>query len=310
MSLGYYWRGAYLEEKCQKSVTIQDNKDHVVMPEALYRCFTMETLTINNSIEIIGANAFRDCIKLTSVSLPTELVEIGSGAFRNCSKLTKIVVPDKVYKIGTYAFWAMPALTTLSLPEALTTGNVWLSNSYNVVMSVSNKTGTALHSTDSTGKFLFKHDRTVLIYVASKSTVSLSDLPKETTNLYQYSLSACNWSSVTIPSQVTTMGAFLFEGSTKVKNIKIGAGVTKIDGACFQNCKKVTAFTVDSGNKDFKAVDGIIYNYNKSQLMFYPTAKTPTSTTMTLPDELQGFASCPFPVGLKISHFRFTTQQK
>ena len=66
-------------------------------------CTSLFTLTLPQSIEIIGANAFAYC-PLGNFALPQGVTTIGRGAFANCSALEKIVIPQSVTSIQPLAF--------------------------------------------------------------------------------------------------------------------------------------------------------------------------------------------------------------
>lgn len=57
---------------------------------------------------------------LTEVTLPNTVDEIGSQAFFNCSNLTKVIIPEGVRKIGQAAFYGCSQLTSITIPSTIT----------------------------------------------------------------------------------------------------------------------------------------------------------------------------------------------
>lgn len=57
---------------------------------------------------------------LTEVTLPNTVDEIGYQAFFNCSKLTKVIIPEGVKKIGQAAFYGCSQLTSITIPSTIT----------------------------------------------------------------------------------------------------------------------------------------------------------------------------------------------
>lgn len=88
--------------------------------------------------------------------------------------------------------------------------------------------------------------------------------------------------SVTLPSTLTEIqdGAF---SSTDITSINIPASVTSIGDFVFSDCEKLTAINVDSGNKKYKSVKGVLYNKSGNTLVSYPGGKT---GNFTLPSKV------------------------
>ena len=81
-----------------------------------YLCWDMRTLTsitIPNSVEGIGDNAFYYCGGLKSITIGEKVTSIGSGAFGLCSSLTSITIPYSVMSIGDNAFYYCSGLTSI-----------------------------------------------------------------------------------------------------------------------------------------------------------------------------------------------------
>lgn len=102
--------------------------------------------------------------------------------------------------------------------------------------------------------------------------------------------------SVVIPNSVTEIGTAAFEGCISLGKIVIPASVEKIKSAAFMNCRpldelKISAsvsflgtaiaagcvslksIDVDERNREYKAVDGVLYNMLGTKLLQYPAGK-------------------------------------
>ena len=62
-------------------------------------------------ITSIGYGAFFRCSSLTSVTIPDSVTSIGGGAFQTCTSLTSVTIPDSVTSIRQYAFSYCTSLT-------------------------------------------------------------------------------------------------------------------------------------------------------------------------------------------------------
>ena len=54
---------------------------------AFAECLNLTSLTLNDGLETIGANAFNNCQYLTDLNFPSTITSIGGQAFRGCSRL-------------------------------------------------------------------------------------------------------------------------------------------------------------------------------------------------------------------------------
>lgn len=61
------------------------------------------SVTIPDSVEVVGCCAFANCTALERVMLGRGVREIESGAFR-CTALERVTIPDSVEVVGNWAF--------------------------------------------------------------------------------------------------------------------------------------------------------------------------------------------------------------
>ena len=73
----------------------------------------MTSVTIPNSVNSIGFEAFKGCSGLTSVTIPNSVTAIGNSAFNSCKGLTSVTIGNSVTSIGEYAFWGCSGSTTI-----------------------------------------------------------------------------------------------------------------------------------------------------------------------------------------------------
>lgn len=72
--------------------------------EAFSRCFKLKNVSIDDSVTMMGSGVFSGCIALESVKLPEKLGRIPRQCFQSCSSLKEIFIPDSVTVIGAKAF--------------------------------------------------------------------------------------------------------------------------------------------------------------------------------------------------------------
>lgn len=79
---------------------------------AFYFCRSLTSVTLPNTITVIGTNAFYYCDSLTSITIPDSVTTIDKQAFCYCSSLKEITIPSSVKNIDN-AFDSVPTGGTL-----------------------------------------------------------------------------------------------------------------------------------------------------------------------------------------------------
>ena len=77
----------------------------------------VRSVTIPDSVTVIGANAFRECPHLKTLLLGSGVATIEDMAFCGCHSLTAADIPGSVKSIGIYAFAYCDALQSVTLHE-------------------------------------------------------------------------------------------------------------------------------------------------------------------------------------------------
>lgn len=153
---------------------------------------------IANRLTAIGQGAFAGAQGLSSITLPESVQSIGSEAFRNCSALTTIVIPDKVTAIPAYAFSGCSALESVSMPEGITSiGDGAFQNCYALGVVTLPAKLTSINQ----GTF----------YGCSKLTEI--EIPSGVVNIGSTAFAYCaGLVKITIPATVTSIGSNAFLG--------------------------------------------------------------------------------------------------
>ena len=87
--------------------------------------------------------------------------------------------------------------------------------------------------------------------------------------------------SYTIPGSITAIDWRYFSGCSGLTSISIPAGVTRIEDHAFNNCTSLTSITVDQNNNYYASADGVLFNKNRQELIWFPHGKT---GSYTMPD--------------------------
>ena len=98
-----------------KTITIPDSVK-VIGKSAFEDCRNLSSVVIGKGVQKIDCNAFKDCSALVSIDIPDNVTEIAQWAFLGCSRLTSIVISDNVTYIGWRTFENCTSLTTVNIP--------------------------------------------------------------------------------------------------------------------------------------------------------------------------------------------------
>ena len=82
--------------------------------------------------------------------------------------------------------------------------------------------------------------------------------------------------TITISSGVTSIGDFAFNGCTNLTSVTIPDSVTSIGDRAFERCTRLKSINVDTNNKNYLSIDGILFNKDKTRLIEYPQASAIT----------------------------------
>ena len=113
---------------------------------------------------------------------------------------------------------------------------------------------------------------------AKKTTLTDIILPTTITSIGSYAFNGCNsLTSIAIPTVVTNIGTSAFNGCTSFTSFTITAGISSIGSSAFNNCSSLISFVVDNANLTYASQDGLLFNKAKTTLIQCPATKTDIS---------------------------------
>lgn len=88
-----------------------------IAPYAFYKCTTLKSAIISDSVKIIGERAFNMCTALSELTIGEKVTTIGEYAFAGCESLESVKFPDSLYEIPSYCFSNCTLLRDISISE-------------------------------------------------------------------------------------------------------------------------------------------------------------------------------------------------
>ena len=282
-SIGNY---AFMVDKLLESIEFPDSLESIgYCAFSCYRGGTYSTYVASNlksvkfgsGLKTIGNYALYGNRSLETVQFSGKnLTSIGEDAFRDCMALTKLNLTGNDAVICARAFCNNDALKEVTLSGVKTIG-------YNAFGG-----DDALKSAD-LGEGLISIDSYAFQSCSNLETVSL---PESLTTINSYAFQSCSkLTSIDIPNKVTKIDDNTFSNCPSLKNVSIGSGCTSISTVAFINAYSIDEITVAENNKNFTAVDGVLYNKDKTTLVLYPKNR---SGEFAVPDTVTTIADYAF----------------
>ena len=170
--------------------------------------------------------------------------DIDQPWYSNRSDITSVVIEPGVTSIGSQAFYECSNLTSITIPSGLT----------------------------SIGEQAFGNCTGLTSITIPSGFISIGD----------YAFWNCTGlTSITIQNGVTSIGTGAFWNCTGLTSITIPSSVTSIGVNVFYNCTGLTDITVDSSNPSYCSESGVLFNKDKTTLIYYPLGK---NGSYTIPD--------------------------
>ena len=169
----------------------------IICDDAFFKCSSLTSIVISNSVVSIGDNAFKGCNSLSNVVIPNSVTTIEAGAFWDCSSLTSIVIPNSVVSIEDYTFMDCCSLLNIVIPDSVTSIEICAFSGCSSLSSV-----VIPNSVVSIGGSAFSGCSSLSCVVIPNSVVSIGDSAFEDCRFLLF---------IDIPDSVTSIGNSAFK---------------------------------------------------------------------------------------------------
>ena len=193
-------------------------------------CYSLEYITIPDTVTSMGSYAFDHCNSLRCVIMPTRPTNTGTYTFGYCYSLRTVSMAGKVTTIGASSFRYCYSLRNVTLPDSVAT-----LNGYSFSECYALEKMYVPDSVSTMGNYAFNK------CYALKSVHLPSGIASIGSNaFYQcYALSR-----ISIPSGVSTMGSSAFYECHALREFTVPSGVTALPSGTFYNCYGMKAYHI------------------------------------------------------------------
>ena len=291
-------------------------------------CSALKSITIPNGVTTIGYSAFRDCTSLVSITISSSVSDIDCDAFNGCSALENVLVDsENKYFSSESGVLFNKTKTKLvyypegnprkeyTIPESVTEEGflMFYNCKYLENITVDPKND---HFSSENG-VLFNKDKTKLLsypignprkeytvpsgvaYIGGNAFSYCSNLTSVTLSegveaIYDDAFSNCsNLTNITMPNSLKYICHQVFIFCKNLTNVTIPKNVESIDSdEVFRECSGLTNITVDPENEYFSSENGVLFNKDKSDLLYYPAANS--RRKYTIPDSVNRISGYAF----------------
>ena len=244
----------------------------VIANNAFFRCKSLTSINIPDSVTSIEAWAFDSCHSLTSINIPDCVTSIENSTFSWCHSLRNINISDTVTRIGDNAFSNCKSLKNINIPNGVT--RIGDSAFYDC------------------------------------GSLTSINIPDTVIMIGDSAFRDCNsLKNINIPNGVTRIGDSAFRNCNSLKNINIPNGVTRIGYDAFFNCKSLISITIPSSviaiganpfcgchadlkneSKAFIYEHHVLFNKDKTTIISYRAKEA----NYAIPDSVTSIGVCAF----------------
>jgi hypothetical protein len=228
----------------------------------------------------VASNAFQNYTTLESVIISNGITTINSYAFDGCSNLLSATLPNSLTSLGSYSFRNCTRLASINFPASLSSSSAISGLVFRGCSVLENITVDG-------GNSRYRSEGNCVI---SGTTVYLgginSIIPSGITLINTYAFDGrTNLTSIHIPDSVTSIGTSAFNNCTNLSNITLGRGITSISN--FPVTINLDYITVSSENTTFRS-EGNCLIRNSDDMLIWGTNNS------IIPNGITGIADSAF----------------
>ena len=213
---------------------------------AVYRALTK--ITLPNTIQSIGSEAFANCVGLEDINLPESLTHVSESVFSGCYSLKEITIPKSLKQLGTHMFSHCKSLEycVFSSEETEISRGSFFQCANLKKLIVRDEKGEHPY-------FLFSNGWWNRLDYALTGCISLKEIyfSDKTTVIWEGICCHCaSLKQIIIPNGVQCIQMHAFSECNSIKEVHIPASVKRIDTWAFSSLENLEMIVVDNPNID------------------------------------------------------------
>ena len=111
------------------------------------------------------------------------------------------------------------------------------------------------------------------------STITEFHLPSTVKTIGMAAFFECSMEVIDLPDSLETIGDNAFMNCSVLKEISLGKNVSGINTDTFNGCTRVSSYSVSEDNNSYSSAGGVMFNKDKTALLYYPVASENESYT-------------------------------
>ena len=208
---------------------------------AFILCPDLTSVTIPNSVTIIGAHAFMGSNGLTSIDIPASVTGIGSNAFANCSNLNSVTLRNGLERIASEAFSGCTSLESIIIPATVNDIDDYIFDDCTALASITVDENNATYDSRESCNAIIETATNRLVH-GCKNTF----IPNTVTALGRDAFyGRTTLTEISIPTSVTSMEENVFY-NTGLASIVVPSSITHIGNNAFANCQNLVKADIRS----------------------------------------------------------------
>ncbi len=299
VAIGAY---AFKDNKVVEKITLAN--DVVELGEGAFMgCSALKQIKKDKSLSKIGVSAFEGCTSLKEYKIADAVTDIPARCFAGCKALAEINVHkniknvakdafvgtawenakgDGILNFGRVAYSYKGNLKHIDVPKGVS-----IIEDYAFLGNTDLETITLGPDVEEIGLYAFQNcvnlkkvdvdDAMGIISAgAFKGCSALKEIDFSNATLatigYESFADCASLTKVGTSETLSEIGDYAF-ANTKIETIKLYKNVNSITADAFAGVKTLKSVEVVSNNKEFSAVDGVLYNKKGTSIIVYPSAK-------------------------------------
>lgn len=119
---------------------------------------------------------------------------------------------------------------------------------------------------------LYSKDKTDLISYPRYKEDKVCTVDEATVNIYDYAFYGGKFEEILLSDSLENIGTSAFSYCIWLKELNIPSSVKYIDSDAFEQNRSLKAVNVASENENYCSVDGVLYNKDKTEIIYFPIA--------------------------------------